>query len=189
VVSMRLVIAFLATCICGPAGAHEALVLPSGDFAATAVHEAGAFRSEETIHYSDGKLRIDRGTGFSSTILDLTTQTQCLLMVNHTYLVLPMDDELFRRYIARAVDVNGARQKGKQRIEGLETTKYAFGDDGALDAAGSYWLTNSGVMIRRQYEDGVFGHSMHHLEYLTNITFTKQPPALFSIPAGYRPAK
>src|SRR3954471_17792471 len=84
-----------------PAWAYDDLVLPKVDFSATAVHESGAYATRETIHYADGKLRIDRGNGFSSTILDLTTQTQCLLMANHTYLVMPMDDELFRRYIAR----------------------------------------------------------------------------------------
>lgn len=172
-----------------PAWSYSDLVLPKVEFAATAIHEAGAYRTVETIHYADGKLRIDRGNGFSSTILDLTTQTQCLLMVNHTYLVLPMDDELFRRYIARPTDASGARQVRKERIEGLETTKYSFGEDGALDAAGSYWLTPAGVMVRREYNDGVFGHDAHHLEFLTHISFEPQPASLFKIPPGYRPAK
>lgn len=190
---MRYVLVFL-TILVGvslrtPALGYDDLVLPKTDFSATAVHQTGAFESKETIHYAGGKLRIDHGNGFSSTILDLTTQTQCLLMVNHTFLILPMDDELFRRYIARAADTSGARKIGLKRIEGLETTKFAFGDDGALDAAGSYWLTNTGVMIRREYEDGVYGRNVHHLEFLTHITFEKQPAALFSIPAGYTPAK
>jgi hypothetical protein len=172
-----------------PARGYDGLVLPRVDFSATAVHEAGALETRETIHYAAGKLRIDRGNGFSSTILDLTTQTQCLLMVNQTYLVLPMDDEFFRRYIARSTDVSDAKKVKTERIEGLQTTKYAFGGDGELDAAGSYWLTQSGVMVRREYEDGVFGRTVHHLEFLTHITFEKQPAALFSIPAGYRPAK
>jgi len=172
-----------------PAGAYDDLVLPKVDFSATAVHESGAYATRETIHYADGKLCIDRSNGFSSTILDLTTQTQCLLMVNHTYLVMPMDDELFRRYIARTADISGSRKIGAARIEGLETTKYEFGDDGALDAAGSYWLTSTGVMVRREYNDGVFGQDVHHLEFLTHITFAKQPASLFEIPAGYRPAK
>jgi hypothetical protein len=172
-----------------PAWAYDDLILPKVDFSATAVHESGAFATRETIYYADGKLRIDRGKGFSSTILDLTTQTQCLLMVNHTYLVMPMDDELFRRYIARTVDMSGARKIGAARIEGLETTKYEFGDDGALDAAGYYWLTPSGIMVRREYNDGVFGHDVHHLEFLTHISFAKQPASLFEIPVGYRPAK
>jgi hypothetical protein len=172
-----------------PAWGYDDLVLPRVDFSATAVHESGAHSTRETIHYADGKLRIDRGNGFSSTILDLTTQTQCLLMVNHTYLVMPMDDELFRRYIARNVDISGSRRIGAARIEGLETTKYEFGDDGALDAAGSYWLTSTGVMVRREYNDGVFGQDVHHLEFMTHITFAKQPPSLFEIPAGYRLAK
>ncbi|MDB5404440.1 MAG: hypothetical protein QOD93_3466 [Acetobacteraceae bacterium] len=186
---MRYVFAFLILLVGGPAWGYEGLVLPSVDFSATAVHESGASATRETIHYADGKLRIDRGNGFSSTILDLTTQTQCLLMVNHTYLVLPMDDELFRRFVARTVEMSGAKAVGTERVEGLETTKYAFGDDGALEAAGSYWLTKSGVMVRREYEDGVFGKNVHHLEYLTHITFEKQPAGLFSIPAGYRRAK
>jgi hypothetical protein len=171
------------------AWAYDDLVLPTVDFTATAVHEAGARQTTETIHYADGKLRIDRGHGFSSTILDLKTQTQCLLMVNHTYLLTPMDDELYRRYIARTVDMSGSRKVGTARIEGLETTKYEFGDDGALDAAGTYWLTPSGVMVRREYNDGVFGHDVHHVEFLTHISFEDQPASLFDIPAGYRPAK
>jgi hypothetical protein len=171
------------------AWAYDDLVLPKVEFSATAVHESGAVETKETIHYADGKLRIDRGNGFSSTILDLTTQTQCSLMANHTYLVLPMDDELFRRYIARSVDMTGSRKIGSAQIEGLQTTKYEFGDDGALDAAGTYWLTPTGIMVRREYNDGVFGRDVHHLEFLTDITVSKQPASLFEIPAGYRLAK
>jgi hypothetical protein len=172
-----------------PAWAYDDLVLPKVEFTATAVHDAGAYETKETIYYADGKLRIDRGRGFSTTILDLTTQTQCLLMVNHTYIITPMDDELFRRYIARNVDMTGSRKIGAARIEGLETTKYEFGDDGALDAAGTYWLTSTGVMVRREYNDGVFGRNVHHVEFLTHITFENQPVTLFEIPAGYRPVK
>lgn len=194
---MRVVLAFLTMLACGgsfglignPAWGYDDLVLPTVDFSATAVHQAGAIETKETIHYADGKLRIDRSNGFSSTILDLKTQTQCLLMVNHTYLLLPMDDELFRRYIARSVQASDARRVGTERLAGLETTKYAFGDEGALDAAGSYWITKTGVMVRREYEDGVFGRNMHHLEFLTHLAFEKQPASLFSIPAGYKPAK
>jgi hypothetical protein len=190
---MRRVILFLTMFLSAPdlalAWSFNDLVLPTVEFTATAVHEAGALKTQETIHYADGKLRIDRGNGFSSTILDLATQTQYLLMVNHTYLVTPMDSELFRRYIARTPETTGSRKTGAQRIEGLETTKFAFGEDGALDAAGSYWLTRTGIMVRREYDDGVFGHNVHHLEFLTNITIKKQPATLFSIPAGYKPAK
>jgi hypothetical protein len=186
---MRIVLVILAMLVCAPAWGYDDLVLPSVDFAATAVHESGAIRTIETIHYSAGKLRIDRANGFSSTILDLTTETQCLLMANHTYLVLPMDTELFRRYIAQSVDATDARKLGTERIEGLQTTKYAFGDDGALNAAGSYWLTGTGVMVRREYDDGVYGRNVHHLEYLTHITFEKQPASLFVIPKGYRQAR
>ena len=74
-------------------------------------------------------------------------------------------------------------------IDGLEATKYAFGDDGALDAAGLYWLTKAGIMIRREYEEGVYGRNVHHLEFLTHISIEKQPAALFSIPPGYKAAK
>lgn len=186
---MRYVLLILIILSAGPAWGSNDLVLPSVDFAATATHDVGAVETRETIHYTHGKLRIDRANGFSSTILDLTTQTQCLLMVNHTYLILPMDNELFRRYIARSPDLSGAHKMGRERIEGLETTKYAFGDDGALDAAGSYWLTDTGVMVRREYDDGVYGKNIHHLEVLTYITFEKQASQLFTIPAGYKPAK
>ncbi len=189
---MRRLLVFLGILLSAPvfssAYAYDDLVLPSVDFTATAVHEAGPIKTSETIYYANGKLRIDRGKGFSSTILDLTTQTECLLMVNHTYLVMPMDDELFRRYIARTVDASGSRKQGTERIEGLKTTKYAFGDDGELNAAGSYWLTSTGVMVRREYNDGVFGQDTHHLEFMTHITFGKQPAELFEIPAGYKPA-
>src|SRR4051794_9806549 len=107
----------LGILLCAPltATAYDDLVLPKVEFSATAVHEAGAYATRETIHYADGKLRIDRGPGFSATILDLTPQTQCLLMVTHPSLVMPMDDELFRRYIARAVDMSVARKIGKAR--------------------------------------------------------------------------
>jgi hypothetical protein len=186
---MRYIVTFLITFVCLPAWGHDDLVLPKVDFAATAVNEAGAFKTTETIHYAAGKLRIDRGNGFSSTILDLKTDTQCLLMANHTYLVLPMDNELYRRFIARDVNISVARKIKTERIEGLETTKYSFGDDGALDAAGSYWLTNSGVMVRREYDEGVFGRNVHHLELMTHVTFDKQPADLFAIPPGYKRAK
>src|ERR1700684_538470 len=139
---MRRLLIYLGILLSAPvvsaAYGYDDLVLPSVDFAATAVHESGPIKTSESIYYANGKLRIDRGKGFSSTILDLTTQTECLLMVNHTYLVLPMDDELFRHYIARSANNGDAKKAGTERIEGLETTKYAFGDDGALNAAGSY---------------------------------------------------
>ena len=186
---MRYVLAFLSIVICVPAWGTEDLVLPTVEFSAIAVHEMGALQTKETIHYAAGRLRIDRANGFSSTILDFTTQTECLLMVNHTYIVLPMDDELFRRYIARDLALTDARKVGTESIEGQQTTKYAFGDDGALDAAGLYWLTKNGIMVRRKYEDGVFGQNVHHLEFLTHIIFEKQPASLFSIPPGFKPAK
>lgn len=186
---MRYVLFILIMLVSVPAWGLDGVILPSVEFSATAVNETGTVEIKEKIHYADGRLRIDRGNGFSSTILDLTTESECLLMVNHTYLILPMDDELFRRFFARSVDTSDAQKVGTERIEGLETTKYAFGDDGALNAAGTYWLTKTGVMVRREYEDGVFGANVHHLEFLTNITFEKQPASLFSIPAGYTLAK
>jgi hypothetical protein len=78
---------------------------------------------------------------------------------------------------------------GRARIQGLETTKYAFGDDGALEAAGYYWVTDTGIMVRREYNDGVFGKDVHHVEYLTDISVGKQPAELFVVPAGYRRTK
>ena len=192
--SMRYVLLILAVIVGAPVCAHWAwaydlLVLPSVAFSAVAVQQEGAAETRETIHYADGKLRIDRGNGFSSTILDLTTQTQCLLMVNHTYLITPMDDELYRRYIARSLDATDAKKVGTETIEGQATTKYAFGDDGALAAAGSYWLTRTGVMMRREYDAGVYGRNVHHLEFLTHVVFDAQPRTLFTIPAGYKLAK
>jgi hypothetical protein len=186
---MWYLLVFLMLFTCGTARAESDLVLPQVDFSATAVHESGAFRSVETIHYTPGKLRIDRGRGFSSTILDLKTETQCLLMVNHTYLLLPMDDELFRRYFARTTAMSGGVKKGRTHVEGMAVTKYAFGDDGALEAAGTYWLTASGIMVRREYNDGVYGEDRHHLEYLKDIKVEKQPADLFLVPAGYRKVK
>jgi len=186
---MRYVLVILGLLVCGQARAYDDLVLPKVEFAATAIHQAGAFQSKDRIHYADGKLRIDHGNGFSVTILDFTTQTQCLLMVNHTYLILPMDDELYRRYVARTADMSGARKIGTERMAGLDTTKYAFGDDGQLDAAGTYWLTGTGIMVRRAYDEGVFGRNVHHVEYLTDVVIEKQPAALFLIPAGYTRAK
>src|SRR5258708_2796489 len=106
---MRRLFVFLSTFVCAPAIApawgYDDLILPKVDFTATAIQEAGAVRTREPLHSSDGKLRIDRANGFSSTILALTTQPQCLLMFNPTSLITPMDDELFRRYIARTADM------------------------------------------------------------------------------------
>jgi len=188
---MRFVLAMLGLLITSPAAvlAQGDVVLPSVDFAATDVQESGAVLIRQTIHYTPGLLRIDRGAGFSSTILDLTTWTQTLLMVNHSYLVLPMDDGLFRRFFARPSAITGAVKVGTERVGSQQATKYAFGDDGALAAAGFYWLADSGILVRREYDDGVFGANTHHREYLTDLRFTEQPADLFRVPAGYRLAK
>jgi hypothetical protein len=187
---MRYVLGLLiALFSAGPARAYDDLILPSVAFSATAVHEVGAMRDVATLRYADGKLRIDRGNGFSTTVLDLRTQTEVVLMANRTYLVLPMDDELFRRFIARVPDASGAEKVGTERIDGLETTEYEFGEDGALAAAGDYWLTATGIMVRRVWADGVLGQNLRHRAFLTDIKIEPQPEALFRIPAGYRRAK
>jgi hypothetical protein len=187
--SMRYMLAFLAMLVSAPTRGDDGLVLPTVDFSAVAVHQAGAFQSKETIRYRQGKLRIERGNNFSVTIIDLTTQTQCILMANRTYLVLPMDGELFRRFIARTVQTTGARKRGTEHVDGVLATKYAFGDDGALKAAGFYWLSDAGIMVRREYEDGVFGQNIRHRQFLTHLRIAEQPPDLFGIPPGYKPAK
>jgi hypothetical protein len=169
--------------------ADDDLVLPTVAFSATDVQQSGPLMIRETIHYARGKLRIDRANGFSDTIIDFNTQSQYLLMANHTYLVLPMDDALFRRFIAHNPAWSNETKVGTERLDGLETTKYAFGDDGPLNAAGMFWLTKTGIMVRRVYDDGVFGENVHHVEYLTNISVSPQPASLFSIPPGYTLAK
>jgi hypothetical protein len=186
---MRYLLGFLAMLVAIPALGYDDLVLPKVEFSAVAVHQSGAVQTKETIYYKQGKLRIEQGPGFSTTILDLTTQSQCILMVDHTYLVLPMDDELFRRFFARTVAMSGARKMSKDRTDGLPTTKYAFGDDGALKAAGFYWLTDNGIMVRREYDDGILGKNIHHRQFLTNLVVGEQPPQLFGIPSGYKLVK
>jgi hypothetical protein len=191
---MRYILALLvllvtAPVVSVPASAYDDLVLPTSDFSAVAVQEADNLRITEKVYYTSGKLRIERAPGLTTTILDLTTQTQYILMANHTFIVAPMDDELFRRFIARTAAMSGARRVGTEQVDGLRTTKYAFGNDGELNAAGDYWLSDSGIMVRRVYEDGVLGHNRHHREYLTNIVLGPQPARLFGIPAGYKRVK
>lgn len=188
-VSMRYVLALLALMVSAPAWGYDDLVLPKVDFDAISVQQVGGRETRERIRYTYGKLRIERGDGFAVTILDLTTQTEYILMANHTYLVLPMDDEYFRRFIARTVAMSGAHRLGQDRVEGIETTKYAFGDDGALEAAGTYWLSGDGIMVRRDYDAGVYGENVHHQELLTDIKLEAQPASLFGIPVGYKRAK
>jgi hypothetical protein len=189
---MRYVLAVLAILLAGSATqarAYEDLLLPSVEFEAVAVHEAGRFQTKEKLHYARGRLRIERGNGFAVVILDLSTQTQYLLMANHTYAVTPMDDEYFRRFIARDPKMSGAHRLGTEQIAGLKATKYAFGDEGALDAAGTFWLADNGIMLRRDYDAGVFGANVHHHEFLTDVRIAPQPARLFGIPSDYRRVK
>jgi hypothetical protein len=187
---MRFVSGFLVLFLLAAAArADDNLLLPRVAFSATAVNQTGRFRETQTIHYADGKLRIDGPKGFATTILDLTTETECVLMANRTYLVLPLDGELFRRFIARQPDVHGDEKLATQVADNSTTSKYAFGDDGALNAAGYYWVTGNGIMVRREWEDGVLGQSVRHVSYLRNIVIAPQPATLFAIPAGYRPAR
>lgn len=166
--------------------AGRSVVLPSVPFSAVAVQQMGPVEMRQTIHYADGKLRIDGPKGFAATILDLQTETQCLLMANHTYLVLPMDDELFRRYFARPVNDTGAEKLKRERVGDQETTKFGFEGDGALDAGGFYWLTDSGIMVKRAYEEGVYGEARRHLDFLTEVQVGPQDAALFKVPPGYK---
>jgi hypothetical protein len=185
ITDMRYLLAFLALMLTSPAWAYEDLILPKVDFEATAVHQAGRFQSKEKIYYSGGKLRVERGNGFATVILDLATQTQYLLMANRTYMITPMDDEYFRRFIA----VAEVRKLGTDHVDGMKATKYAFGDNGALQAAGTYWLSDNGIMLRRDYNDGVFGTDIHHRDFLTDLKIAPQPARLFGIPSNYRQVK
>ena len=186
---MRFVLVILLLMAAGSGAAAQGAVLPSVPFSATAVQEQGAVRVVETIHYADGRLRIDGANGFAATILDLNTQTECLLMVNHTYLVLPMDNHRFRTYFAQSVAETDARKLGREQIAGMATTKYGYARDGAVDEGGTYWLTDSGIMVRHAYEDGAFGETRRHLDYLENLKVGPQDESLFRTPAGYRPAR
>src|SRR6185437_8996164 len=61
---MRLLALFLVLfAAAGQALAQVDAVLPKVSFSATAVEEAGAQRVRQTVHYSDGRLRIDGPTG------------------------------------------------------------------------------------------------------------------------------
>lgn len=186
---MRWLLAVLAMLIGTPAFGFEGAILPKVGFSAVAVHESGSFESREILHYSDGRLRIDRGNGFATTILDLRTDSQCMLMANHTYLVLPLDDELFRRYFAQDPELTGAWKMGAERVDGIQTTKFAFGGAGALKAAGRYWVTGAGILLRRDYDDGVKGTNIHHVEFLRDLKIGPQPESLFVVPPGYHQAK
>jgi hypothetical protein len=179
----------LAMLVANSASASQDFLFPTVSFQATATQTVGAYQNKETIYYADGKLRIDRGRGFSTTILDMNTQTQCILMANHTYLVLPMDDELFRRFFPMDPKLTGARKLGSERIDDTETTRYSFGGEDELNAAGTFWLDNNNIMLRRDYTDGLFGKDVHHHDVVEKVSIGPQPPSLFQIPAGFRKAK
>lgn len=185
---MRLLILFLVLFAAAPAFAQEDALLPKVAFSATAVQESGAMLIRQRIHYAQGRLRIDGANGFATTILDLRTGTECLLMANHSYLVLPLDNELYRRFFAPPKAATGARL-GRQPLTGIEATKYHFNGDGALNAGGFYWLSDSGIMLRRDYEDGVYGEAHRHLYFLIHLSLGPQDKRLFQIPAGYRQAR
>ena len=61
-----------------------------------------------------------------------------------------------------------------------------FDADGALNAGGYYWQSDTGIMVRREYEEGVFGRNVHHVDFLTDIEVAKQPASLFVVPPGYK---
>jgi hypothetical protein len=187
VVSLSLLTA--AALAASPAIAANDTVLPSVSFKATAIQTAGAYQNKETVYYADGKLRIERGRGFSTTILDMNTETQCILMANQTYLVLPMDDELYRRFFPMDPKFTEDRRLGTEQIEGMQTTHYEFGGEDALKASGTFWLSSSNIMLRRDYADGLFGKQVHHHDVLQDVSVGPQPASLFEIPAGYRKAK
>jgi len=157
-------------------------VLPTTSFTATSVQQMGAAELRQTISYADGRLRIDGGDGFVTTIMDLQTESEVLLMANHTYIVRPLDDELYRRFFP----FRYARKLKQEPINGVMTTKYVFDQDGGLEAGGYYWLDDSAIMVRCAYEDGVHGATVRHLNFLEDLKLGPVAPSLFTVPAGYR---
>jgi len=157
-------------------------VLPSVDFTATSVRRMGAAELRQTVHYADGKLRIDGENGFATTILDLQSQSEILLMANQTYLVLPLNDELYRRFFP----FRYATKLRQEPVDGVTATKYVFDQDGRLGAGGYYWLIGGGIMVRCAYEDGMYGVNVRHLHFLEDLKVGPLPPSLFAIPSGYR---
>src|SRR4051794_16100280 len=157
-------------------------VLPTTSFTATSVQQMGAAELRQTISYADGRLRIDGGDGFVTTIMDLQTESEVLLMANHTYLVLPLDDELYRRFFP----FRYARKLKQEQVSGVSATRYVFDQDGGLEAGGYFWLTGNGIMVRCSYEEGVYGANVHHLDFLMELKVGPVPASLFAIPAGYR---
>lgn len=180
--SMRIAFFLLIVCISVPARAQLERVLPTVSFSAVAVRQVGAMEVKQRIHYSDGRLRIDGADGFATTILDLRTESQLLLMANHTYIVLPLDDELYRRFFP----FRYAKRLKPDAVAGRTATKYVFDHDGALDAGGYYWLTPDGIMLRCTYVTGVYGMEHRHSDSLTDVKIGSVPASLFTVPPGYR---
>jgi hypothetical protein len=183
--AMRAVLFLAILLIAAPAKAQLERVLPSVPFTATAVQQIGAGQVRQTIHYADGRLRIDGADGFATTILDMETETEILLMANHTYLVRPLDDELYRRFFP----FRYAKKMKPDQVQGVAATKYVFDQDGGLAAGGFYWLTSTGIMVQCAYEDGVYCAAVRHLNFLTDLKVGPVPDELFKVPAGYRLAK
>jgi hypothetical protein len=188
--SMRSALILVILLIAAPVAARSARaqlerVLPSVPFSATAVQQVGAAQIRQKVHYDNGRLRIDGADGFATTILDMRTETKVLLMANHTYLVLPLDDELYRRFFP----FRYARKMKQEQVQGVAATKYVFDQDGGLAAGGFFWLTADRIMVRSAYEDGVYGASVRHLDFLTDLKVGPVRDSLFVVPAGYRLAR
>lgn len=75
---------------------------------------------------------------------------------------------------------------GKERINGVEATKYradVAAQDGHTDT-GLLWLTQENIPVRMEAEIAEEGSDRLRIDY-TNIKVGKQDAALFEIPAGY----
>ena len=174
--------------VCSPAFGYDDLVLPSVEFTATAVHEAGVMKAWETLHYANGKLRIDRGSGFSSTILDLKTQTECLLMVNQINLVMPMDDG-YSAATSLGLSTSAVREKWGRNASRVWRPR------NMPSATMASWMPPDLLVDANRsngaarYYDGLFGHNQHHLEFMTHITFGKTAGDVVRNSCGIKPVK
>jgi len=75
---------------------------------------------------------------------------------------------------------------GKERINGVEATKYradVAAQDGHTDS-GLLWLTQENIPVRMEAEIAEEGSDRLRIDYM-NIKVGKQDAALFEIPAGY----